>query len=62
MKLNKKQRAQLREMFGGRCTYCGELLPEVGWHEYPVEPIYRKWTFGLDANGDYTGRTVATGE
>jgi hypothetical protein len=49
-------------MFGGRCTYCGELLPEAGGHEDHVEPIYRKWKCGLDANGDYTGRTIATGE
>ncbi|MDE9479513.1 HNH endonuclease, partial [Xenorhabdus bovienii] len=27
MKLTKKQRAVIREKFGGRCAYCGHELP-----------------------------------
>ena len=27
-KLTKAQRAELREKFGGRCAYCGCVLPE----------------------------------
>ncbi|TPT11925.1 HNH endonuclease, partial [Acinetobacter baumannii] len=26
MKLNKKQREELKQKFGGHCAYCGELL------------------------------------
>lgn len=32
MALTKKQRAILREKFGGKCAYCGCELPEKGWH------------------------------
>jgi len=41
MKLTPKQRAVLRIKFGGRCAYCGEELPEKGWHADHVEPIFR---------------------
>jgi hypothetical protein len=37
----KKRRAEIRAMFGGKCAYCGYDLPEKGWHEDHVEPIYR---------------------
>ena len=40
MALSKKQRAELREKFGGRCAYCGQPLGEK-WHAYHVEPIVR---------------------
>jgi 5-methylcytosine-specific restriction endonuclease McrA len=40
MTLNKKQREELRMMFGGRCAYCGYTL-ERGWCADHVEPIYR---------------------
>lgn len=61
MALTKKQRADLRMKFGGRCAYCGCELPEKGWHADHVEAALRKWEFGgLQANG--ARRTVATGE
>ncbi|HHR4690493.1 TPA: HNH endonuclease, partial [Salmonella enterica] len=37
MSLTKKQRAELRMKFGGRCAYCGCVLPEKGWHADHVE-------------------------
>lgn len=40
MKLTKKQRAELRMKFGGRCAYCGcELVDK--WHADHVEPVIR---------------------
>lgn len=41
MALNKKQRAVLREKFGGRCAYCGELLGDK-WHADHIEHVERK--------------------
>lgn len=62
MKLSKKQRAELREMFGGKCAYCGCELPENGWHADHVEAVIRvseqcmksaeKGLFKLKATGD----------
>jgi hypothetical protein len=40
MALNKKQRAELKQKFGGKCAYCGVVLGD-GWHADHVEPIYR---------------------
>ncbi|CAM7837691.1 HNH endonuclease [Atlantibacter hermannii] len=61
MALTKKQRAELRMKFGGRCAYCGCELPETGWHADHVEAALRKWEFGpRRANG--TRRAVSTGE
>jgi len=45
MKLNKQQREQLKQKFGGRCAYCGDLLPDR-WHADHVEPIVRDWVNG----------------
>lgn len=39
MSLTKKQRAELRMKFGGRCAYCGCELPEKGWHADHVEAV-----------------------
>ncbi|OTA13968.1 HNH endonuclease [Xenorhabdus beddingii] len=41
LKLTKKQRAIIREMFGGRCTYCGYELSDKGWHADHAKPIMR---------------------
>lgn len=40
MALSKKQRAELKQKFGGRCAYCGCELGDK-WHADHVEPIYR---------------------
>ncbi|EPB0881206.1 HNH endonuclease [Yersinia enterocolitica] len=40
MKLSKKQRAELREMFGGRCAYCGCELTDK-WHADHAQPVIR---------------------
>lgn len=40
MALSKKQRAELKLKFGGRCAYCGCELGDK-WHADHVEPIYR---------------------
>ena len=40
-KITKAQRAELRLKFGGKCAYCGCVLPEKGWHADHVEPIRR---------------------
>ena len=41
MALTKKQRADLRMKFGGRCAYCGCELPEKGWHADHVQAVLR---------------------
>ena len=46
-------------MFGGKCAYCGCDLPDKGWHEDHVEPIYRHWRWGEDGKG--RSITVAVG-
>jgi 5-methylcytosine-specific restriction endonuclease McrA len=43
MKLTPKQREELRQKFGGRCAYCGDPLPDKGWHADHVEPVEREW-------------------
>ncbi len=43
MALSKKQRAVLFAMFGGLCAYCGQPLPEKGWHADHLEPVQREW-------------------
>lgn len=53
--MTKKQRENLRMLFGGRCAYCGCELPEKGWHADHVEPIYRKTDM-------INGKMVSTGE
>jgi hypothetical protein len=55
MKLTKAQRATLREMFGGRCAYCGCELGER-WHADHVEAVQRKLQYvrgvGFKATGE----------
>jgi len=40
LRLTKKQRAVLREKFGGRCAYCGDLLTDR-WHADHIKPVRR---------------------
>lgn len=61
MKLTKSQRTDLRELFGGRCAYCGEPLPEKGWHADHVKAALRKWHYG-ERRPDGTRKIIFTGE
>lgn len=40
MKLSKKQREDIYNKYGGKCTYCGEQL-EKGWHADHFHPVRR---------------------
>lgn len=59
MKLNKRQREQVRLMFDGHCAYCGHPLGEK-WHADHVEPVVRKLEFVRTPGKPTTMRT--TGE
>jgi hypothetical protein len=52
VKLNKAQREHVRQMFGGRCAYCGEPLP-VRWHADHVEPVIRELLIKDTSRGTY---------
>lgn len=60
MKLNKKQRAELREKFGGLCAYCGCALPER-WHADHFEPARRDLAFKHGADGVTRLTSVGSG-
>lgn len=62
MALTKKQRAELRMKFGGRCAYCGCELPEKGWHADHVEAVYRKMEIDEDARLKGKWKPKQTGE
>lgn len=62
MKLNKKQRAELRMKFGGRCAYCGCVLQEKGWHADHVEAVLRKSEQCMKAAAIGVFKLKATGE
>lgn len=49
--MNPKRQA-IWDKTGGRCWYCGEELPEKGWHADHVEPIRRN--FDLSGKSDGT--------
>lgn len=51
MNLSKKQRIELKALFGGKCAYCGIQLPEKGWHADHVKPVNRELKFERDRNG-----------
>lgn len=61
MKLSTKQRQQVREMFGGKCAYCGCDLPDKGWHADHIKPVDRELKWDRDPKTGY-GRMVATGK
>lgn len=50
MKLTKAQRETVRQMFDGRCAYCGEPLP-ARWHADHVEPVIRELIIKETARG-----------
>jgi len=41
MSLSTSQRLDLFNKYGGRCAYCGHMLPERGWHADHLEPVMR---------------------
>lgn len=45
MKLNKQQRAELKEKYKGRCAYCGCELGDR-WVADHIEPLVRDWVNG----------------
>lgn len=51
-KLTKAQRAAVHAMFGGRCAYCGEPLPER-WHVDHIEPVVRPLLSKQTGHGTY---------
>lgn len=61
-KLTKAQRAELREKFGGRCAYCGCVLPEKGWHADHVEPVMRESEQDMAAAAKGLFKLKATGK
>lgn len=62
MALTKKQRAELRMKFGGRCAYCGCELGEKGWHADHVEAVLRKSERCMKAAAKGIFKLKATGE
>ncbi|EAO1735235.1 HNH endonuclease [Salmonella enterica] len=62
MALTKKQRERLRMKFGGRCAYCGCVLPEKGWHADHVQAVLRKSERCMKAAEKGIFRLKTTGE
>lgn len=62
MSLSRKQKTVLRARFGGRCTYCGEILEDKGWHADHVEFVLRKSTWDMQAAARGKFKFKATGE
>jgi len=60
MNLTKTQRLEVRNRFGGCCSYCGNPLPDTGWHADHVLCVRRVSEVVLDSKGDrvvrYTGQ------
>jgi len=52
--LTPKKRAELFNMFKGKCAYCGCDLPAKGWHADHIEPIIRGGKFVPVENHGYT--------
>jgi hypothetical protein len=50
MTLSKKERAELKKMFGDRCAYCGNVLGDR-WHADHVEAVIRRTERVRDENG-----------
>lgn len=61
MKLTPKQREELRMKFGGKCAYCGQDLPEKGWHADHVKAVQRVGGWGYDPSIGRV-RWITTGE
>lgn len=61
MKLNKLKREEIRMMFGGKCAYCGNDLPERGWHADHIKPIMRDGHYVRVEGKPYTHEYKQTG-
>jgi hypothetical protein len=59
--LSKKEREELRMMFGGKCAYCGCELGH-GWCADHIEPVYRKTKRVETPDGPFSFKLVPTGE
>jgi 5-methylcytosine-specific restriction endonuclease McrA len=53
------KREKIRNLFGGKCAYCGKDLGKT-FHADHIEPVERKMKWGDDKDG--YSRLVATGE
>ncbi|ECD4126869.1 HNH endonuclease [Salmonella enterica subsp. enterica serovar Galiema] len=62
MAQTRKQRERLRMKFGGRCAYCGCVLPEKGWHADHVQAVLRKSERCMKAAEKGIFRLKTTGE
>ncbi|EGG6885583.1 HNH endonuclease [Salmonella enterica] len=62
MALTRKQRERLSMKFGGRCAYCGCVLPEKGWHADHVQAVLRKSERCMKAAEKGIFRLKTTGE
>lgn len=62
MALTKKQREQLRIMFGGKCAYCGCGLPEKGWHADHINPVQRVLEQDMKAKSKGIFKLKSTGD
>jgi len=51
MRINKKEREEIRAMFGGKCAYCGEELGDK-FHIDHIKPIFRGWDEKPDRAGE----------
>lgn len=44
----KEERFAIKNKYGGKCAYCGEELPESGWHVDHKEPVYRQTLYDYE--------------
>jgi len=60
MPITKKQRGTVWDKSKGKCWYCGQKLPEKGWHVDHLNPVFRvinTQTTAINMFG-YTSETV----
>lgn len=58
MKLTKDERETVGAMFGGRCAYCGDPLPDR-WHADHVEPVLRDMHYVFGKGWVPNGKVLA---
>lgn len=57
MKLTKSQRAELKQKYGGCCSYCGVELG-TRWQADHLIPVIRTWEFAKNNKGEQVTRTT----